>query len=143
MEKAIQSTKFMTSRRSTIEAVALYVQLRFGLVNPDGHWNGQCWRAIPENIRSCCEKVRVPSKQQPWPEMRHCRSVQHVYHLFDLSCSLDEFRQVCRKAGQLYLLQAAVSEYGPTLRRLTRTAATAACLELAPHFAVESVLMVK
>jgi hypothetical protein len=64
-----------------------------------------------------------------------------VYHLFDLSCSLVEFRQLCRHSSQMYLSYLAVSRLSPALKKLAREVAVDSCLMVAPHLAVEAVLL--
>jgi hypothetical protein len=87
--------------RSTVAAATHYLWLKFYLTSPTGHWNGKFWAADPASLRPCCARVVPASETAPWPEMRHCRSLTHVYHLHELSCSLDEFRKLCRRLGKV------------------------------------------
>jgi len=129
-------------KRSTVDALEQYLLLRYRLVSPPGLWDGKCWRPIPLETRECCLKVPEPGEQQPWPAMRHCRSSEHVYHLHQLSCSLPEFKLLCREAIAKWWAYAAVSnEVAQQLRRLSRKVAMDTCLENAPAYAVESVLL--
>jgi hypothetical protein len=95
--------------RSTGTAISEYLCLRFCRVNLDGHWNGEFWQAAPQNFRPRCAHFHSSRKDNQLPEMRYCRSVEHVYNLHALSCSPPEFRAVCLKASKMYLTYMEVS----------------------------------
>ena len=51
----------------------------------------------------CCEDIRSPSRQFPYPEMTHGRSLQHLAHEYGVSQHLRFIRQVTnrlKKHGQ-------------------------------------------
>jgi hypothetical protein len=127
--------------RSTLAALTSYLLLRYHFVTPDGTFDGDCWHPAKETEQSCCVKMVKPSKSNPWVLMRHCRSAAHVYHSYVLSCSEQEFLKLCSQASRTYLGYLAVSHIGPDLRRIARSCATDTCLDLAPCYAVEAVML--
>jgi hypothetical protein len=73
--------------------------------------------------------------------MRHCRSVVHVYYSHDLSCPYEEFRKLCSQASRAYPGYLAMSDIASDLKRIARTCGVDTCLDLAPCYAVEGVLL--
>jgi hypothetical protein len=132
----------MGNTRSTLRAVTNYLLIRYQLITPEGCFDvDNLWHPSARNTAICCAKVRRPDELNPYTLMRHCRSATHMYHVYDLSCSLVEFRGICRHASAMYVSCVAISEVGVVLRKLCRTVATDSCLEAAPQYAVESVML--
>jgi hypothetical protein len=42
------------------------------------------WYPFPEEVRPCCEAVRLPDFKFPYVLQRHCRSARHVAMLFNV-----------------------------------------------------------
>jgi hypothetical protein len=127
---------------STLRALTIYLLLRYRVISPEGMMTDDgVWVASQRNTAICCAKVRKSDGANPFRLLRHCRTSEHVFHLFNLSCSLVEFRQLCKHSSQMYLSYLAVSELSPALKRLAKTVATDSCLMVAPHLAVEAVLL--
>lgn len=40
------------------------------------------WYPSESEIRECCERIRAPSRNWPYPLMLHCRTAKHVAALF-------------------------------------------------------------
>lgn len=57
------------------------------------------WHPSPDEERSCCWHIRLPTR--PWPNSlsNHCRSIEHIANLFDVNTS--ELRRVCLRLKKL------------------------------------------
>ena len=79
----------MGNNRSTIRALTVYIQLRYHIISPEGMMTDDgVWEASPRNTGICCSRVRPPDESNPYRLLRHCRTADHVFHIFSLSCSL-------------------------------------------------------
>lgn len=52
------------------------------------------WWPVPMEVRECCHNIK-PSPAFPWFLQRHCRTMIHVAHLFEIP--LSELRSALRK----------------------------------------------
>jgi hypothetical protein len=132
-------TKCMKNRRSTIEAVAAYIALSNRVANPEGSFDKQK-RWYPDARCSCCATIRSPSKSWPYSLLVHCRTSEHIYNSYSLSCTLDEFKKLCRAGNKSYR-SAGPPSPGTTVANLLNLVATDVTLGLFPHYAVEAVLV--
>lgn len=65
--------------------------------NPDGFFDrGGRFFPSDKEACACCVGIRQPSKAYPFSLMNHCRSAEHIAHLFDIDA------KIFRKAIKLY-----------------------------------------
>jgi len=88
---------------STIEAVAEFVGLSNRATHPDGDFD-KAGRWYPHHKCACCSHIRAPSRAYPYSLLVHCRTAEHVYRSFNLSCTLEQFRRACRAANKQFRL---------------------------------------
>lgn len=82
--------------------------------NPDGYFdNGGRFYPSDKEHCACCDGIRTPSRSYPYSLMVHCRSAEHVAHLFDVDSktlrraiklhrsgkSFDDLQQVAEPLG--------------------------------------------
>lgn len=53
-----------------------------GIIHKQNHVN--FWYPLPEEVRPCCEGVKLPNFKYPYVLQRHCRSARHVAMLFNV-----------------------------------------------------------
>lgn len=79
-------------------AAHTFVARRDRREHPDGSEEGTARRWYPSDREfcECCKSIRNPSRAWPWSLMIHCRTAEHVAHLFDVDAS-----DVRRRARQI------------------------------------------
>ena len=71
-----------------LQAAQEYEARKSRAAHPDGHTdNGGRWYPSASERQSCCGRVRGPSRAYPWSYMTHCRSAEHVAHLYGVDAS--------------------------------------------------------
>jgi len=69
-----------------IEAAKEYVARRDRIIHPDGSFDkAGRWYPTDEETQECCEGIRSPSRAYPYSYMVHCRTIQHVAHLYGVT----------------------------------------------------------
>ena len=66
-------------------AAAEYISRRRGQKEPKGSYDkrGRWYMALDEK-RDCCDHIRYPSAAWPYSLLRHCRTMLHIAHLYDV-----------------------------------------------------------
>lgn len=84
--------------QARLEAALQEYQNRQARVNhPDGTFdNAQRWYPSEAEHCECCDAIRSPSRAWPYTLNKHCRSIQHVAHLYDVDAR--ELRKLAREA---------------------------------------------
>jgi len=72
-----------TSQDQIEKAVACYRKRQNRKEHPDGEFDRSGrWYPSEKEKCQCCHNVRSPTARWPYSLMRHCRSIEHIAHLF-------------------------------------------------------------
>lgn len=66
-------------------AVETFINRKNREIHPEGEFDSKkrfCPSAAER--QSCCDSIRTPSARFPFSLMVHCRTIQHIAHLFDI-----------------------------------------------------------
>ena len=67
------------------QAIDCYLHRQARRINPDGYFdNGGRWYPSETERQSCCSSIREPSREWRFSLNKHCRSMKHIAHLFDV-----------------------------------------------------------
>jgi hypothetical protein len=92
---------YTASRRPLVlaDAVQIYLDRQARRSHPAGRSvrsTSQAWYPTAEEHCACCDSIRTPSRAYPWSLMTHCRTAEHIAHLYGLS--LDDLQAAIRRA---------------------------------------------
>ena len=80
-------------------AIETFLARKARKVHPEGSFDvAGRWEPSESEWRPCCRDIRRPSKRFPYSLNRHCRSAEHIAHLFEVDPS--ELRAAIRKASK-------------------------------------------
>lgn len=76
-------------------AVRTYLNRRDRLSHPVGKFDkAGRWYPSEEETCECCKYIRTPSRAWPYSYMTHCRTIEHVAHLYNVDAK--ELRRAVR-----------------------------------------------
>jgi len=65
------------------QAAAVWRDRQARRAHPDGRTDkAGRWHPSPDEIQTCCSRIRGPSRAFPWSLMLHCRTARHVARLY-------------------------------------------------------------
>lgn len=68
--------------------------------NPSGSFDkAGRWEPDEDERCDCCDDVQEPTRERPYSLMTHCRTIDHVAHLYDVDKS--DLQQQVRKSQQV------------------------------------------
>jgi len=86
----------MPEKIKTEQAARAYLARQDRTSHPAGKFdNAHRWWPADAEICACCAGIRTPSRQWPNSWNKHCRSAEHVAHLFGVDVT--ELRRAARK----------------------------------------------
>jgi hypothetical protein len=66
-------------------AVQVYLDRQARITHPAGKFDkAGRWYPIGDERCECCNYIRTPSRAWPFSLMMHCRTMEHVAHLYDV-----------------------------------------------------------
>ena len=74
------------------EAIKVFMDRKNRISHPSGKFdNGMRWYPSKEEVCSCCNSIRSPSRSYPYSLLTHCRTAEHVSNLYKVD--LKELRK--------------------------------------------------
>ncbi len=107
----------MTTQTQTDQlqaAVDCYNRRQERREHPDGEFDkAGRWNESDTEHRDCCNKIRYPSRSYPYSRMVHCRTAEHIAHLYDvdaraLKAAVRAAKPALREGGDTYYKQVAL-----------------------------------
>ena len=73
-------------RRARLDAaVDCYLRRRARRINPEGYFdNARRWQPSETEKQACCDSICEPGHAYRHSLKKHCRSMEHIAHLFDV-----------------------------------------------------------
>lgn len=66
-------------------AVATYIHRQNRSENPSGKFDSAGrWYPSDAEQHACCNAIRSPSRHWPYSLMLHCRTAEHIAHVYDV-----------------------------------------------------------
>lgn len=67
------------------QAIHCYLKRYARRINPDGYFdNAGRWYPSDHERQACCDSIREPSRAYLCSLNKHCRTMNHIAHLFDV-----------------------------------------------------------
>lgn len=80
-------------------AVACFHARQTRQQHPDGKFDGAGrWYPSASEEQECCSRIRSPSRAYPYSYMVHCRTADHIAHIYGVSAT--DIRRAARQARQ-------------------------------------------
>ena len=68
------------------QAATVYQERQARLQHPEGEFDGAGrWYPSDRERQPCCDKIRGPSRRYPHSLNKHCRSLEHICNLYNLT----------------------------------------------------------
>lgn len=81
-------------------AVQAYLNRQARTTHPAGKFDkGGRWYPSEDEYCDCCRSIRTPSRAWPYSLMVHCRTMEHIAHLYNVD--LRELRRAVRQARKV------------------------------------------
>ena len=67
------------------DAIIVYILRDMRRIDPDGKFDSAGrWYPSEQECRQCCRRIYPPSRKHPYTLLKHCRTLTHVAHLYDV-----------------------------------------------------------
>jgi hypothetical protein len=90
----VENAAWLAAEKNLLDAANCAMRRRSRLEHPAGSFDrqGRFWPDVSEH-RACCDWITEPTKNYPYSQMHHCRSMAHIAELYGVD-ALDLRRKV-------------------------------------------------